>query len=229
MEAVAAHLVLFIVFIGQSIGIGDRGHRLVEGGIEHGDHRHAGHELLAGLDANDVGGIVQRGKGIAVLNRLHDLVGDDDGLGEFLPAVDDAVANGVDLLHRADHAVLFIDQRIKNGLDGLAVGRHGDGGFLYRFLAGQLRLVGKAAVDANAFAKALGKQLARGGVEQLILQRGRTRIDDQNVHKYTPFSRGGLHCARISDRMKKNHRRAEFNTASIIANIFPNTSKFNKT
>lgn len=65
--------------------------------------------------------------------------------------------------------------------------------------------------------------------EQLILQRGRTCIDDQNVHKYTPFSRGGLHCARISDRMKKNHRRAEFNTASIIANIFPNTSKFNKT
>ena len=33
-------------------------------------------------------------------------------------------------------------------------------------------------VDADALAQALGQQLAGGGVEQLILQRGRTGVDD---------------------------------------------------
>ena len=92
MEAVAADLVLLIVLIGNGIGIGHGGHGLVEGSVEHGDHGHAGHELLAGLDADDVGGVVERGEGIALLDCLHDLVGDDDGLGKLFAAVDDAVA-----------------------------------------------------------------------------------------------------------------------------------------
>jgi hypothetical protein len=203
VETVAADLVLFIVLIGDGIGIGHGGHGLMEGGVEDGDHGHAGHELLAGLDADDVGGVVQRGEGIALLDGLHDLVGDDDGLGELFAAVDHAVADRVDLLHGADDAVLLVDEGVQHGLDGLAVGGHGNGSFLDGFLAGKLRLVGEAAVDADALAETLGQQLARGGVEQLILQGGRACVDDQYVHKYTPFFEGSLQSARISDRIIK--------------------------
>ena len=190
VEAVAADLVLLIVLIGKSIGVSHGRHGLVEGSVEHGDHGHAGHELLAGLDADDVGGVVERGEGIALLDCLHDLVGDDDGLGKLFAAVDDAVADSVDLLHGADDAVLLVDERVQHGLDGLVVGGHGDGSGLDGFLAGKLGLIGEQTVDADTLAQTLRQQLARGGVEQLILQGRRTCVDDQNIHKYTPFSEG---------------------------------------
>ena len=149
---------------------------------------------------------MERGEGIALLDGLHDLIGDDDGLGKLLAAVDDAVTDGVDLLHGADDAVLLVDKGVEHGLNGLVVRGHGDFGLLDRFLAGQLGLIGEAAVDADALAKTLGKQLARSGVEQLILQGGRACVNDQYVHKYTPFFEGGLQSARISDRIMKNDR-----------------------
>ena len=133
---------------------------------------------------------MERGEGSALLDCLHDLVGDDDGLGKLFAAVDDAVADSVDLLHGADDAVLLVDERVQHGLDGLVVGGHGDGSGLDGFLAGKLGLVGEQTVDADALAQTLRQQLARGGVEQLILQGRRTCVDDQNIHKYTPFSEG---------------------------------------
>ena len=178
VEAVAADLVVLIILIGQSIGIGHRGHGLVEGGIEHGDHRHAGHELLAGLDADDVGGVVQRREGIALLNGGHDFVGDDNRLGKLLTAVDDTVTDCVDLLHRADHAVLAVHKGVQHGGNGFVMGGHGDVSGLDALLACDLGLVSELAVDTDALAQALGQQLAGGGVEQLILQRGRTGVDD---------------------------------------------------
>ena len=38
VEAVAADLVLLIVLVGQSVGVGHGGHGLMERGVEHGDH-----------------------------------------------------------------------------------------------------------------------------------------------------------------------------------------------
>ena len=157
--------------------------------------------IASGLDADDVGGVVERGEGVALLDGVHDLIGDDDGLGELFAAVNNAVADRVDLLHGGDHAVLLIDKRVQHSLNGFAVSGHGDGSGLDSFLAGQLGLVGEQTVDADTLAQTLGKQLARSGVEQLILQGRRTCVDDQNIHKYTPFSEGGLHCAQISDRI----------------------------
>ena len=154
----------------------------MESGVEHADHGHAGHALLAGLDAGDVGGVVERGQGDAVLQSLHDLIGDEDGAGKGLAAVHHAVTHSVDLLHGADHAVLFIHQCVQHGLNGFGVGGHGHIHSVQGLLALHLGLVGELAVDADALAQALGQQHAGLGVEQLILQ-GRTAcVDDENVH-----------------------------------------------
>ena len=64
VEAVAANLVLLIVFIGQGVHIGLGGHRLVEGGVEHGHLGHVlAHDGRCRRDAGDVGGVVEGGQG----------------------------------------------------------------------------------------------------------------------------------------------------------------------
>ncbi len=57
----------------------------------------AGQELLAGLDALEVVGVVQGGELDALADRGLDLVRDQDRFGEVLAAVDDAVPDAVDL------------------------------------------------------------------------------------------------------------------------------------
>ena len=87
-----------------------------------------------------------------------------------------AVAHSVDLGSGLDDAVLSIQQCIQNSLDGLCMGRHGNFKFALVILAGDL--VGQAAIDADALAQALCKHLIGVRVHQLILQRGRSRVDD---------------------------------------------------
>ena len=164
----------------------------MEGGVKHGHHGGAGHEGLASLDADDVGGVVERGQGVALLNGGHDLVGDEDGPGELLSAVDHPVAHRVDLLHGADHAVSGVHQGVQHGLDGLVVGGHGHVGLLDSLLA--LGLVGELAVDADALTQALGQHLLRLRVEQLILQRGAAGVNYQNIHGDRLLLKSNLGC-----------------------------------
>ncbi len=98
----------------------------MKGGIEHGDLRDARHDLLAGLDAHQVGGIVQRAEGDAFGNRCDDVVVNQRALGKFFPAVHDAVPDGADLFQAADNAVVLAGQLLDDGVDRLRVGRQGN-------------------------------------------------------------------------------------------------------
>ena len=156
----------------------------MERGIEHGNHGDAGHNGLAGLDADDVGRVVQRSQRIALLNGGHDLIGDEDGLGELLATMHHAVAHSVDLLHGADHAVVGVHQSVQHSLNGLGMGGHGHVNGVLLFLTGDLGLVGELAVDADALAQALGQQVAGLGIQKLILQGRAASVDDENIHSY---------------------------------------------
>ena len=161
----------------------------MEGGVKDGNLRDfVAQSGLAGVDADDVGRIVEGGQGVAGLDGLHDLVVDEDGGGKGFAAVDDAVAHCVDLAHGGDDAVGRVYQGVEHGLDGLGVGGHGDVDGVQLGLAGQLGLIGELAVDTDALAQAFGQQVAGGGVQQLILQRGAACVDNQNVHtEISPF------------------------------------------
>ena len=180
VEAVAADLVLLIILVGQGINIALGGHRLMEGGVEHGHHGGGGHNGLAGLDAGDVGGIVQGGQRDALLQGGHHVGVDPGGGGKLLAAVDHPVAHRVDLGHAPDHAVLGGGQGVQHGLDGLSVGGHGNLKLQLQVLGGDL--VGQAAVDADALTQALGQHRPGVGVHELVLQRGTARIDDEDFH-----------------------------------------------
>ncbi len=106
VEAVAADVILFVILIGN--GIHERAGGASSGGRRCRTHPpwDAGHDLLAGLDAGDVGGVVEGGQGDALLQSGHYGVVDEHGAGELLAAMDHAVSDGVDLGHALDHAVL---------------------------------------------------------------------------------------------------------------------------
>ena len=180
VEAVAAQMVFLIILGGNGIAVSLRGHGHMEGGVEHGDLRRAGHDLLAGFNAHEVGGIVQGAEGDAVADGLLAGFVDDAGGDELVAAVQDAVADGVDLLDGLDHAVLRIDQDGQDGFDCLGMGGH-------RNIAHDLdvlgrNLMGQTAVDVDPLTQTLGEDLAGFRVHELILQGRAACIDNENVH-----------------------------------------------
>ena len=104
---------------GVHVGLG--GHRHVEAGVEDRDVGDALHLLLAGLDAGEVGRVVERAEVEALADRLLDGGVDERGFGEFQTAVEDAVANGVDFGEGLDRAVLGVCQGRADMLEGLSV------------------------------------------------------------------------------------------------------------
>ncbi len=183
VEPVTAHLVPLIVFIGDGIGVGHIRHGLMERGVKNSNLRHGiTQNRLAGVDANEVGGVVQRGQRIALFNGFHHLIGDEDGGCKGLAAVNHAVPHSVDLAHGGKHTVFSVHQSVQNGLNGLGMGGHRHVNGAQGLLALHLRLIGELAVNTNALAQALCQQNAGRGVKKLIFQ-GRTAcVDNQNIH-----------------------------------------------
>ncbi len=68
VEAVATDAVIFVVIIGNCIHVSLAGHGLVESGVEHCDHGNISHNVAAGVDADDVCGVMQGSEGSALLS-----------------------------------------------------------------------------------------------------------------------------------------------------------------
>ena len=180
VEAVAAHAQILVVLIGHAVHEGLGGHGLMEGGVEHGHLGRSGHNGLAGLDAHQVGGVVQGAqRDVLADGRLH-LIGDDAGGGELLAAVQHAMAHRADLIHGLDDALLGILQGRQHQLGGA----HMVGDLLVDVgdLAVGGLLVQVGALDVDALHQALGDDALVIHVHQLVLQGGRTGVDNQNLH-----------------------------------------------
>ena len=187
MEAIAAELVVFVIFIGNAVQEGMLRHGLVKCRVKHSHLRHIRPQRTAAcLDANNISGVMQRGQRIALLHRLEHLVGNQHGFGKFLTAVHHPMPHGVNLAHGSNHAVLRVGQRRQHRLDGLGMSGHGNFRRFHSGFSFHLRLIGKSAVNADALAKALGVNKAALRIHQLIFQRGAARIDNQYFHLYSP-------------------------------------------
>ena len=182
VEAVAAHMQLFIIFVGHAVHIGLGGHGLVEGGVEHGHHGGAGHYLLAGLDAHQVGGVVQGAQGNIFLDSVQNGLIDDNGFGEFAAAVEHAMAHRADLAHFLHHAEGFIRQRVQHHMAGLHMVFNGRFFPIHHLLAANFAFVMALGAHADAFHQALGQGAFILHIDQLIFQRGGTGVNDQDFH-----------------------------------------------
>ncbi|CDC28528.1 cAMP-binding protein [Faecalibacterium sp. CAG:82] len=180
VEAIAADAVLLIVLVGDGVHIGFRGHGAVESGVEDSDHGDVRAKDLAGsLNAQDACGVVQGGQGAQLTDGLDDLVGDQAALLELLTAVDNTVADGVDLAHIVDALALAGGHLLHDLSKSLGVGgEDGRGGSLFA-----VGLVGDhAALHANALAQALAEHFLAVHIDELILQGRRTAVNNQNFH-----------------------------------------------
>ena len=98
MKAVTAHLVAAVELVGEGVQVSALRQGLVERRVEDGDLRQARPEQLpGGLNAFDVGRVVQRRQLDHVFDAVEHFVGDEDGVREALAAMHDAVADGVNV------------------------------------------------------------------------------------------------------------------------------------
>ena len=142
MEAVFAHVVFFVEFAGDGVHVGFGAHALVEGGVEDGYVGDAGEDLFAGLDAAEVGGVMERAEDDAFADAFLDGFVDLDGLGVGLAAVQDPVADGFDLGEGFQHAAGRVDQFFADGAQGFAVVLDGQVFFEFAVVAGMVDQMG---------------------------------------------------------------------------------------
>ena len=134
-----------------------------------------GHEIHAGVDALERRRVVQRcqlGEGLDV---CEDLIVDQGALVKLLSTVDNAMAHGVDHVQTAQ----ILDQGVDNDLHGLEVVFHRLGDDLVVIA---VPLLAKGVVAANLLAQALGDNALVVHVDNLVLKRRTTGIDNENVH-----------------------------------------------
>ena len=175
VRTIAAHFILLVVVVIDGVEVRIVGHGRMEGRVEHERHLLVGHNGAAGVDAEDGGRVMERRELGDLVHRLHDFVGDERRLGECLARGDDAVADGVDLVHRGEDARLAVHKFFEDEGDGFGMVRK----FLFDDVLLPLCLVRElAARDADAFAGTLGDDALRLHVDELILERGAPRVDD---------------------------------------------------
>ena len=137
------------------------------------------HDFAAGLDAQDIGGHVQRAEFGILFADLEHLVVEEHGPVEVAAAVQHAMADGVDLRHRMNSAVFGMHERVQHRLHGdLVIGHI----LLDHLFALRPLVVQHAAADTDALHAALYDHRFGVHIEQLVFE-GRTAcVYDQNFH-----------------------------------------------
>ena len=197
VEAVAAHAVFGIIFIGKGIHICLGGHGLVECSVEYAYLRHVGHELCDGVYTGHVGGVVEGCDIVAFADFCLYGVVDEHALAEFLTAVDYTVAYGLDFVVRLNAAVGGVGEFCEDGLDGLKmvdfaqfVDSFATVGFLvFEETAGKTDFLYTAFGESGVF--------AAFEVDELIFYRAAARVENEDFHSLLFFL--GTDCLIASD------------------------------
>ena len=196
MEPVLADAVLLVELHRDCVEVGLRGHGLVELGVEDGDVRDAGEDLLAGFDAAEVGGVVERSQRDALADDVLDRFVDLDRGGDFFAAVEHAVTDGLDFGQALQDADLRIDELGADRAEAVGVVLHAFGGFFelesVRALDDEVRGRG-----ADAFHQA-GRDhgiVAAFHVEKRKFEGGAAGVDHENFHAES-FTVSGLKTCR---------------------------------
>ena len=176
--AVLADGVLLVQLVGQRVHVGLRRNGLEERGVEDGHHGLAGHLLAAGLDAHERGLVVQRRELRQLVDLGNDIVIDEHGAIEVLAALHYAVPHGVDVVQRVDGLGGAARQRLQHeGHGGVVIGHGGVDDHL--ILVDAVLVEGLGGTDT--LADALGEHFMGFNIDELVLQRGRTGVEDEDV------------------------------------------------
>ena len=182
VEAVAADAVLLEPLERHRVGVGDRRHRLVEGGVEDPDLQEPREEVLRDPDADEVRRVVERPEGDALLDLRDDFRRDRHGARELRAAVDDAVPHREEAVCEAEPA-----KHVDDGVQRLVVESAGD-------RPRRLRAVPLDVEGGLGRAEPLGDArdvLDRDvGVDDRELEGRGSAVEDEYVHALLPVPDG---------------------------------------
>ena len=166
VRAVAADAILLVVLVREAVHVRVSGHRLMEGGIEGHDLRDVRENGLHGVDAQQVRRVVERGEVAAEGDLLQDVVVHEDGTGEEVAALDDAVAHRLDVLEGGK------DARLGKVLHDLVTTGRG----VLEDARGEADLLGDTFGDDV-------EHIVVFHVEELVLDGRTSAIDDKDDHR----------------------------------------------
>ena len=183
MGAVAADAVLVVIFIRKRIHVGVRRHRLVEGRIEGDDLRDRRQDRLDGMDAEQVGRVVERGEFRAVGDLVQHVLVHKGAAGEEIAALDDAVADRLDVLEGLQNAGLRVGEGVEDELHAdLVVGNRQVDDL---FFPARRRILENTHRKADLFDDTLRDDIIKVvilHVQQLVLDRGAAAVDNKDDH-----------------------------------------------
>ena len=185
VEAVTANFIFFIIFVRNTVHISVIGDRLVETRIKNSDLGNARHDLFAGFDTVEIGGVMKRTEGETVADRLLDLGGNENGTGYLVSSVQNAVPDRLDLGNGRDDPVFLAYERVENYFQRRRMIGHIDIRLIL-FRIGLESERARCALDADPVAKSLCDDLFGLDVKQLIFQRRRAGVDNKNLHFFPP-------------------------------------------
>ena len=172
VETVTADGVVFVELVGDAVQESLAGHRLVEGGVEHGHLRELREELGGAFHAGRVRGFVQRGEQRDAADVVDDFLADLFAL-DVLAAVHHAVTDGFDGVDE----LLLVEELLHLG-DGFGV--RGAVEVEVDFAFGALGLY--VAVYADVLDEAAGDGFFGLGVDNGELDRGTAAIKNEYAH-----------------------------------------------
>gem|GEM_PF-6105331 len=180
MEPIFANAVLLIVFIRNRIHIGFCRHGLEEGGIEHSHLRSIRHELLACSDASDRCFVVERSELCQLFDLRYDLIVDEGGAIEVFATMHDTVTDRTDLVKRCDDWFVSRKKGIYDEFECFSV-------IFQRLLDQDLIIVNTMLAESigrtNTLAQTTRKHLIRIEIDELILERRRSCIDNEGFQR----------------------------------------------
>ncbi len=172
VSAILAHVILIHHVTRQSVTPSMLRHVVVESGVGNNHVAQLREELAANLNNVSLSIVVQRCQRSYLAHLSEHLVVNHGRLREVPTTLNNAVTNTLNRL-------VNYRKNIKDMLNGrLVIGQS----YLKLVLLAKLLVTDEGTVDADALAVALGKNLARVGVEQLVLKARATCIDNKNVH-----------------------------------------------
>jgi hypothetical protein len=159
----------------------------VKGSVEHRYLRRLGQCGSSNPDPDEVCWVVQRREVDELVDRIDDVLGDQDRLGEPVPTMDDTVADGVECCAGQCRTGLL------EGREDLV-----QASFMVGDLLRELDLLPEPIVPQPAggltdpLGQAAGLNVAVGNVDELVLDRRRTAVEHQDVlsHRWVRRSPG---------------------------------------
>ncbi len=183
VSTVTANAVFLIILVRQTVHVGVGRHGLVESGVEGNYLRNAGKSVLHGVDTQQVGRVVERGKICAEGNLVQHVLVHQHGAGEEVSTLHNAVTHGLNVFQRLEHTRLRVCEGLEDELHALFVIRDGNvQNYLILSSGSILENAGrKADFLCNTLCNYI-KNVVAFHVQKLVLDGRASAVDYENDH-----------------------------------------------